>query len=61
MVCVFGQNFIKLMKVTQDGQVKPKDVQFNKGVNKDNKDTAFSQNFLSYCFLKDENLVIGTE
>jgi hypothetical protein len=49
------------MKVTQDGQVKPKDVQFNKGVNKDNKDTAFSQNFLSYCFLKDENLVIGTE
>ena len=45
----------------QDGQVKPKDVQFQKGVQKDTKELAFSQNFLSFCYLKDENIVFGTD
>ena len=41
--------------------MKPKDVQFQKGVQKDTKELTFSQNFLSYCYLKDENIVFGTD
>lgn len=57
LVGILGQNFFKIYKYTPDA-LKPKDPLITK---KETKELGHSQNYLAYCFLKDENMVIGTD
>lgn len=58
-VVVIGTDAIKSYKLSIDQPPKPRDVPFAK---KDNKDSAHSKNYVSYCLLKKEEvMIIGTD
>ena len=56
LVGILGNNVFKIYKFTPE-TIKPKDSL----IKKDSKELGHSQNYLSYCFLKDENMIIGTD
>ena len=57
-VGIIGYNMFKTYTLSPDNTLKMKDPLMNK---KDSKDLGHSQNFLSYCLTKDDNLIIGTD
>ena len=58
LVGIIGNSIFKMYKVLPDDSLKLKDPLMNK---KDVKELGHSQNYLSYCLLRDENLIIGTD